>query len=120
MSVTLSQMLFELRDACNESQEDVAEAVGITRVAYTRYENGQRKPETEIAIKSAQHFGVTVEQLYGYDGMISYKQTKKPTVMDDGQRVNILVDLSPEELQRVVDFVAGIKAARPKDASRQG
>jgi len=43
------------------------------------------------------------------------EQTQKPTVKDDGldnELVNLLVDLSPSEVQRVRDFVAGLKASR--------
>ena len=51
------------------------------------------------------------------------RTTENSTANGDGldaQRVNILVGLSPAELQRVSDFVAGLKAARLIDASLQG
>lgn len=67
MNVTFGQVLYNLRKQYNESQENVATAVDISTVAYTRYENDQREPKATIAIRLAQHFGVTVEFLYGVE-----------------------------------------------------
>lgn len=120
MHTSVSQKLYELRMNSKESQEAVAKAVGISRVAYTRYENGSRRPEADIAIKLARHFGVTVDFLYG---MTDTTETKnQPTVKDDELKealVSFLVDLTPSEIQRVRDFVAGIKANRREDAAPQ-
>lgn len=61
---SFSQTLMRLRESSGESQDQVAEAVDVSRVAYTRYENGTREPKASIAIKLARHFGITVEQLF--------------------------------------------------------
>jgi len=66
MSIFSSKLQF-LREAAGESQDQVAEAVDISRVAYTRYENGAREPKASIAIKLAQHFNTTVEELFKDD-----------------------------------------------------
>lgn len=67
MDVTIGTVLSRLRVQSGESQEQVADATDISRVAYTRYENGQREPKASCAIRLAQHFGVTVEALYGVE-----------------------------------------------------
>ena len=116
MENLISQTLYKLRSEAKQSQEAVAKAIGVSRVAYTRYENGSRKPETDIAIKLANHFGVSVNYLYGIDDIpVSSDEKKQPTAIGDGldeELVNQLVGLSPSEVQRVLDFVSGIKASR--------
>lgn len=66
MSIFSSKLQY-LREASGESQDQVAEAADISRVAYTRYENGSREPKASTAIKLAQHFNTTVEQLFKDD-----------------------------------------------------
>lgn len=63
MSIFSSKLQF-LRETAGESQDQVAEAADISRVAYTRYENGTREPKASTAIKLAQHFNTTVEKLF--------------------------------------------------------
>lgn len=63
----IADKLYYLRTKSGESQETVANAIGITRVAYTRYENGTRIPKADIIAKLARHFSVTVESILGYE-----------------------------------------------------
>ena len=109
----ISQVLYNLRTETGQSQESVAKAIGISRVAYTRYENGSRKPETDIAIRLARHFGVSVDFLYGMEESI--KETQPAAVSGselDEKLVSDLTSLSPQEVQRVLDFISGLKASR--------
>lgn len=48
----------------DRTQEEVAEAVGVTKSAWAMYERGERTPRDEIKIKIAKYFGVTVEELF--------------------------------------------------------
>lgn len=48
----------------DNTQEAVAEAVGVTKSAWAMYERGERVPRDEIKIKIAKHFGVTVEEIF--------------------------------------------------------
>lgn len=65
MSETLSERLFRLRNEKGLSQEAAAEAAGVSRVALTRYENGQRMPKMNILDSLAKVYGVTVDYLMG-------------------------------------------------------
>lgn len=53
-----------LRKARGETQEQVAEAIGIERVTYQNYEALRRRPKKEIISKLASHFGVDSSSLY--------------------------------------------------------
>ena len=68
MQETLSERLFRLRNENNLTQEQAAEAVGISRVALTRYENGQRMPKMNIVDSLAKVYGVSVDYLMGREG----------------------------------------------------
>jgi transcriptional regulator with XRE-family HTH domain len=47
------------------SQANVAEALGVSSVVYSRYETGSRQPTAETLIQLADIFGVTVDYLLG-------------------------------------------------------
>lgn len=79
VSEKMAGIIYELRTKRKESQEQVADAIGISRVAYTRYENGTRSPGGLIAMKLARHFGVTIEELFGETGQI--KNPHRPKTM---------------------------------------
>jgi len=102
--------LFKIRNERGETQEHVAECVGITYVSLSRYENGQRMPKMNILARLADHYGVTVDELIGRDEPETKKEPATAGGLDD-QLVDMLVSLSPEQVQRVRDFVAGMKAS---------
>ena len=47
------------------SQSEVAAALGVSSVVYSRYETGTRQPSIDILIQMADTFGVTVDYLLG-------------------------------------------------------
>ena len=102
--------LFKIRNEKGETQEHVAECVGITYVSLSRYENGQRMPKMDILARLAEHYGVTVDELIGRDDAETKKEPATPGGLDD-RLVEMLVSLSPDQVQRVQDFVAGMKAS---------
>lgn len=46
------------------SQQDLANAVGVTRLTIHSIENGKFNPSTLLALKIASFFGVTVEDVF--------------------------------------------------------
>lgn len=61
----LSQRLKYLRKLHKKNQQDIADLLGITRPAYTAYENGNRTPDNESVNKLADYYDVTVDYLFG-------------------------------------------------------
>ena len=102
--------LSKIRDERGETQEHVAECVGITYVTLSRYENGQRMPKMNILARLADHYGVSVDELIGRDEPETKKEPATAGGLDD-RLVEMLVSLSPDQVQRVQDFVAGMKAS---------
>lgn len=57
--------LKNLRAKMKVSQEDVANALGITRTAYVKYETGVSRPKKINEL--ANYFGVSTDYLLGHD-----------------------------------------------------
>ncbi len=47
------------------TQSEVASALGVSSVVYSRYETGKRQPSIDTLIQMADIFGVTVDYLLG-------------------------------------------------------
>ena len=60
---TLSEKLRENRERCKMTQEFVAEAVGVSRQAVSKWENGVSDPSTANLISLAKLYGISADQL---------------------------------------------------------
>ena len=54
-----------LRQEKNETQGQIAEAIGLTLRQYQRYEAGQQKPRFDCFCALADHFNVSLDYLAG-------------------------------------------------------
>ena len=61
----LSERLISLQKERNVLKKDVAAAIGISVMAYYRYERGERQPTTDILIAIAEYFDVSLDYLVG-------------------------------------------------------
>ena len=59
----LNERIKSCRQRCGMTQEQVAEAMNVSRQAVTKWENGQSAPSTEKLFKLAELFGTTVDLL---------------------------------------------------------
>lgn len=48
----------------NNSQDEIARQIGITKSSWAMYERGERVPRDEIKIKIANFFGKTVQEIF--------------------------------------------------------
>lgn len=60
---SLSEILKENRIRCKMTQEFVAEAIGVSRQAVSKWENGSSDPSTSNLIALAQLYGVSAEEM---------------------------------------------------------
>ena len=60
---SLGQVLKEHRLRCSMTQEFVAEAMGVSRQAVSKWENGTADPSTSNLLKLARLYGVEPEEL---------------------------------------------------------
>lgn len=68
MEITIGNKIKQLRKSCNCTQENMAQAIGVTSQAISRWENGTGYPDIEYIPSIANYFGVTIDLLFGYDG----------------------------------------------------
>lgn len=61
--MALGERIKECRQSCGMSQEKVAEFLGVSRQAVTKWEANQSAPNTENLFKLAEIFGTTVDML---------------------------------------------------------
>jgi len=60
---TIGERLKELRDSAGMTQEQLAELLGTTGVAISRYEGNKRKPGCDVITKIAIAFQVSIESV---------------------------------------------------------
>ena len=68
--------LKELRKSKGVSQEEAANALGVSFRAYQNYEYEQREPNIEMLNKMADYFGTSVDKLLG-------RESKEQTALDE-------------------------------------
>lgn len=67
MKLTLGQKIKELRKRDGRKQEDLANALGVTNQAVSRWEKDGSYPDIEMIPAIANYFGVTIDELFGYE-----------------------------------------------------
>ena len=61
--ITLGEAIKEHRTQCKMTQEFVAETLGVSRQAVSKWENGTSDPSTSNLIALAKLFGISAEEL---------------------------------------------------------
>lgn len=73
----VSKRIVELREAKGETQQELADAIGITRQSLSRYEIAARTINVDVLGALAQHFNVTTDYLLGLSDVKSTEQDMK-------------------------------------------
>ena len=69
MTIETANRLFELRKEHNLSQEELAEKLGVSRQAVSKWERSEASPDTDNLIALAKIYGLTLDELiYGEKG----------------------------------------------------
>lgn len=97
-----------LRKKKGYSQEQMARKLNVTQGAVSQWETGNTAPNSNQLGLIADLFGISVDEL------MERTTTQEPPDQKklDNALVKMLMNLSPEEVQRVQDFVSGMKAKR--------
>ena len=67
MQIKLGEKIKELRKRNGRKQEDLANALGVTNQAVSRWEANGGYPDMEMIPAIANYFGITIDELFGYD-----------------------------------------------------
>ena len=111
--------LKELRLQKGLTQAEFGKIFNASQNTVSNWEKGIRRIDNEHLLEFASFFSVSVDYLLGCtepqsSSMVQIKKVQPTAASDelDDELINLLVDLSPSEVQRVLDFVSGIKASR--------
>ena len=71
--IQLGERIKELRQRDGRTQETLANALGVTAQAVSRWEKGICYPDMGMIPSIANYFGVSIDELFGYDNERSKK-----------------------------------------------
>ena len=96
-----------LRNEKNMSQQELADALGISKSSINMYERGERQPNFEVLETIADFFNVDIDYLLG--------RTNKTTKIINPNTIAAHFDgdeYTPEELDEVKAFAEFVKSKR--------
>lgn len=90
--MTMGEKILNMRKARGWNQEELAERIGVTRQAVSRWESGAAKPDADKIIAICDLFGVSADYLLRdqYSGEESGVQPEKQTATALGEKVQSL------------------------------
>ena len=99
MSNTVATNLKKLREAARYTQDEVAQALGIKRSAYSNYESGEREAPYDVLEK--------VSDLFGCDMYILFEENENADAMilASAFRLDGLTEEDAAEIVRFKDIV---------------
>lgn len=99
MSNTVATNLKKLREAARYTQDEVAQALGITRSAYSNYESGEREAPYDVLEK--------VSDFFGCDMYVFFEENENADAMilASAFRIDGLTDDDAVEIVRFKDIV---------------
>lgn len=113
--------LKKLRESKGLTQLEFGKLFNASQNTVSNWENGNRRIDNDRLVSSAAYFDVSTDYLLGRSDVA--EPAKNQPIADgdelDRELIDLMRDLSPEDFQRVKDFVAGLKAARGASSSRR-
>lgn len=61
----VSKKLLEWRELRECKQQQVADAIGVSRATYANYECGRRSPDMKVLLRLAEFYGISLDELVG-------------------------------------------------------
>ena len=84
MQLNLGTKIRELRRRDGRTQDNLAEALGVTAQAVSRWESGGSYPDIEMIPAIANYFHVSIDELFGYH---DEREEKIKTILDKATKV---------------------------------
>ena len=95
--------LFKIRESRGESQQELADSIGITRQSLSRYELGERTANIDLLKKISEHYNISADYLLGL--------TDNATVDTNLQAVCEYTGLSDKAILTIKDYVYNLTAS---------
>ena len=99
MDKIIARNLKKLRGAAGYTQDDVAQALGVTRSAYSNYESGDREVPYDIIEKASDFFGCEMAVMF------EENENVDAVILASAFRINGLEGNDAVEIMRFKDIV---------------
>lgn len=97
MQIDLGTKIRQLRRRDGRTQESLAEVLGVTPQAVSRWESGGSYPDMNLIPSIANYFGVTIDTLFGYSNERETRIDALVTQIQEMKRRNNGVDVNLDE-----------------------
>ncbi len=97
MQLNLGNKIRNLRKRDGRTQEELANALGVTSQAVSRWESGGSYPDMEIIPSIANYFGITIDELFGYENDRENKIDDLVSKINEMNFVNNGIDINIDE-----------------------
>lgn len=108
---TFGDFLYELRKEKGITQAALAEMLGVTNKAVSKWETGEAMPETSLLLPIAEIFGVTVDELLNGKRSDEAKQAQSTNTNDYDSIMNNLLTKGKGDPETVLDKIRGAVCA---------
>lgn len=122
MKLSLSQNIAKLRKAHGITQEQVAEALGVSCAAVSKWERGVATPELSLIAEMANLFDVSVDVLIGYEfhgngrNAATARQVSASILGLDGTTRIVVTHTLDAALLRQYDCILALKNGRIQES----
>lgn len=72
--MTLAEHIANCRNAAGETQGQLAELLGVSNRTVSKWENAEGEPDVAAMMKIAEHYGVTLDELCGFEAAKTEKK----------------------------------------------
>lgn len=84
MATTMGQIIKKLRKGCGFTQEELAERIGVTYQAVSKWENNSGMPDISLIVPLASVLNVSTDVLFGIDETAESEEALKIISTADG------------------------------------
>jgi transcriptional regulator with XRE-family HTH domain len=82
MNVEIANKLVKLRKQMGLSQEELAEKIGVSRQAVSKWERSESSPDTDNLIALSKIYGISIDEMLDYDVDSKPKETPTETYQE--------------------------------------
>lgn len=97
----IGEKIKELRKNSKITQEQLGNAIGVSKMAISYFEKGKKSPGRESLEKIADYFGVTTDYLLGRSEDPELNEEENKVVSEEGKNIMSLIEsLSEDERKK--------------------
>ncbi|MCU4923950.1 helix-turn-helix domain-containing protein [Bacillus cereus] len=93
----IGEKIKELRKNNKITQEQLGNAIGVSKMAISYFEKGKKSPGRETLEKIADYFNVTTDYLLGRSEDPELSEEENKIVTEEGKNIMALIESLPED-----------------------